>query len=75
MGKFAHLLLFFALTEPANAYVDPNSQGLLAQVLTPLLLMLGVVWATFRRKIVALKDKLLEYLSHLSGEKSGAGKD
>jgi hypothetical protein len=49
-------LFFLAMAMPAYAYIDPNTGGLIAQVLTPLLLVAGAVWAGFRRKIKAWKN-------------------
>lgn len=63
MGKFGFILLLAAMTASAQAYIDPNTGGLLAQILTPLLLALAVVWATFRRKLTILKGKMLRLLS------------
>jgi|HubBroStandDraft_4_1064222.scaffolds.fasta_scaffold555583_2 hypothetical protein len=39
------------LTMPAYAYIDPNAQGLLTQILTPLLIILATA-LTFLRKQV-----------------------
>jgi len=42
MNKILPILLIFAATAaPAFAYIDPNAGGLIAQVLTPLLLVMG----------------------------------
>ncbi len=55
------VLFFAALCLPAQAYIDPNTGGMIMQVLTPLLLILGVAWATFRRKLGELKTKIFSY--------------
>ena len=46
------LLCLVLLTVPAYGYADPNTVGLLSQVLTPLLITAGAC-ATFLRKSIA----------------------
>jgi len=48
----ACLLCLVLLTVPAYGYADPNTVGLLSQVLTPLLITAGAC-ATFLRKSIA----------------------
>lgn len=48
---FGCLCLLF-ITVPAYGYADPNTVGLISQVLTPLLIMAGAC-ATFLRKSLA----------------------
>ena len=48
----ACLLCLILLTVPAYGYADPNTVGLLSQVLTPLLITAGAC-ATFLRKSIA----------------------
>lgn len=56
-----YILFFVAMAMPAQAYIDPNTGGLIMQVLTPLLLMVGVAWTAFRRKISAIKNRIFSY--------------
>src|SRR6266478_5133103 len=49
----ACLLCLVLLTVPAYGYADPNTVGLLSQVLTPLLITAGAC-ATFLRKSIAV---------------------
>jgi hypothetical protein len=56
--KFPALLVFGCLclmlvTVPAYGYADPNTVGLISQVLTPLLITAGAC-ATFLRKSLAV---------------------
>jgi hypothetical protein len=59
MKVITFLLFFFAVAMPAEAYIDPNTGGLIAQVLTPMLIVLGATWAAARHKISTMKDKML----------------
>lgn len=59
MGKLGYILLFAAIATPAHAYIDPNMGGLFAQIVTPLLVVVAFVWATFRHKLAVLKNKIL----------------
>jgi hypothetical protein len=45
-------LAFLALSAPAQAYVDPNSGGLLFQLLTPIIALV-TAGATFARERIA----------------------
>ena len=72
MNKILPILLIFAATAaPAFAYIAPNAGGLIAQVLTPLLLVMGVAWAAFSRKIAGLKEKVLRRLRPPGGDDGG----
>lgn len=53
--------LLMACAVPAYAYIDPNAGGLLAQILTPLFLVLGIAWTAFRRKIGLLKAATVKW--------------
>jgi hypothetical protein len=39
---------------PAYAYADPNTVGMLSQILTPLLIIIGASLTFLRQRIVAL---------------------
>lgn len=56
------LVLFASMTGPAFAYIDPNSGGLIMQIVTPLLLMIGLAWSWFRRHFIALKNVIVRKL-------------
>jgi hypothetical protein len=47
----ALLALVLAGTKTANAYIDPNSGGLLFQVLTPIMAVIGATFAFAGRHI------------------------
>ena len=64
---FPLLLVFFATAVPAFAYVDPNTSGLIAQIATPLLLILAVAWNRLRRWVLAVAQCIRIFL--LSGTK------
>jgi hypothetical protein len=59
---FQLLLIFAAMTEPAFAYVDPNAGGLIAQIVTPLLLILAVTWNRIRRLVVVAARRVWHFL-------------
>jgi hypothetical protein len=42
------VLLFWAIAAPAHAYIDPNAGGLIAQIVTPLLILLAIFWTKLR---------------------------
>jgi hypothetical protein len=63
-----YILFFAAMVMPAQAYIDPNTGGLIMQILTPLLLMVGVAWAAFRRKMSSIKDIVFSYLKRAAGK-------
>jgi len=45
---------FVLITSPAYAYADPNTVGLLSQVLTPLLIIVGASVTFLRQRIASL---------------------
>src|SRR5690242_17200510 len=47
-GLILAIVLFFATTVDAQAYVDPNAAGLLFQILTPILAVVAAGWAALR---------------------------
>jgi hypothetical protein len=59
MSKLGLFLLLAGIAMPALAYIDPNAGGLLAQILTPLLLAAGIAWTSFRRKIASIAQSLI----------------
>lgn len=42
------------LCAPLYAYIDPNTAGIISQILTPLLITAGVFLTFLRKRIVAL---------------------
>lgn len=60
---------FFA---PAQAYVDPNSGGILFQLLTPLVALAAAGWAFARQQLVRLWSGLLDALKALAARLFGA---
>jgi hypothetical protein len=45
---------FTLITSPAYAYADPNTVGLLSQILTPLLIIIGASVTFLRQRIASL---------------------
>ena len=56
MVLFCLSLIFFAV--PAYAYGDPNTVGLISQVLTPLLIMAGACVTFLRKSILSAFDRM-----------------
>ena len=54
---FCFLCLVF-LAVPAYAYADPNTVGLISQVLTPLLIMAGACVTFLRKSLLAAFDRM-----------------
>lgn len=54
LSGWAVIVGLIAMSTPAYAYIDPNSGGLIAQIMTPLLIVIGVAWTGFRHKLVSL---------------------
>jgi hypothetical protein len=52
------VLCFVLLTVPAYGYADPNTVGLVYQILTPLLLAAGACVTFLRRTIAAVFSRL-----------------
>jgi len=50
------------ITTPAYAYADPNTVGLLSQVLTPILVIVGASVTFLRQRIAALFSVLTRRL-------------
>ena len=46
-------LCFFLITVPAYGYADPNTVGLVSQILTPLLIIAGASVTFLRQRIVS----------------------
>jgi len=57
--------LLVSLCAPAQAYVDPNSGGILFQLLTPLIALAAAAWAFARRRLLNLWIGLRESLKAL----------
>jgi len=53
---------FVLITTPAYAYADPNTVGLLSQVLTPILVIVGASVTFLRQRIAALFSVLTRRL-------------
>ena len=52
MLNLAALSIFFTLiSSPAHAYVDPNTGGLLLQIITPIIGVIIFGWRIFIKKI------------------------
>lgn len=71
--KFSAVVIFvflcFALiTVPAYGYADPNTVGLLSQVLTPLLITAGACVTFLRKSILNAFSGLWQRLRGRSGE-------
>lgn len=64
----AHLLAGLAIAlvpVTASAYVDPNSGGLLFQILTPLMIGLLAFWSSLRNAVASQWRALLEKIRGL----------
>ena len=59
---------FALITVPAYGYADPNTVGLLSQVLTPLLITAGACVTFLRKSIVNACSGLWQRLRGRSGE-------
>jgi hypothetical protein len=61
-------LCFALITVPAYGYADPNTVGLLSQVLTPLLITAGACVTFLRKSIMNACSGLWQRLRGRSGE-------
>ena len=52
------VIVAFLLPLDCHAYIDPNAGGWLFQMLFPLLVALGGIWAIFRRRVLELWHRL-----------------
>lgn len=50
------------LRAPLYAYIDPNTAGIISQILTPLLITAGVFVTFLRKRIVALFSGIVRLL-------------
>ena len=55
-------LIFFGITSPAFAYVDPNAGGMFFMILTPLLALIATGWVVLRRKLSSFKSSVMASL-------------
>jgi hypothetical protein len=71
--KLSVILLAVLVAVPAHAYIDPNSGGLIFQILTPILALataavafagrqIGRAWVAFYRAARNLLDRILRTL-------------
>lgn len=51
-------LCLLLVTVPAYAYADPNTIGLISQVLTPLLITVGACLTFLRKSILSVFDRM-----------------
>lgn len=61
-------LCFAIITVPAYGYADPNTVGLLSQVLTPLLITAGACVTFLRKSIMNAASGLWQRLRGRTGE-------
>jgi hypothetical protein len=59
------IIIGVALPADAFAYVDPNTGGLLFQLIAPLLLALAAAWAFLRHQIRQLGQRIVRALKSL----------
>ena len=62
------ILMGLVLATPAYAYIDPNTQGLISQSLTPLFVIGATVAMFFREKAVTLLQWLGRRLGRLTND-------
>jgi hypothetical protein len=55
-------LSFILITIPAYGYTDPNTVGLISQILTPLVITAGATLTFLRKRIVTALSGLMQRL-------------
>ena len=65
-GLVAGGLCLVFVTAPAYGYADPNTVGLISQILTPLLIMAGACVTFFRRTLATAFSGLWQRLRRRS---------
>lgn len=62
-GDWMSALPLLSVSLAANAYIDPNSGGLLFQVLTPILIVLAAGWHWIRDGVLRMFSKIRSWPS------------
>ena len=62
MRPWALLLVLVAVAAPAYAYIDPNSGGLLFQLLTPIFVVVAAALAFAKRQIAHAWTSLINQI-------------